>query len=112
MFKECFALEKIHGCVRYGTKISLPNGEEVEIQKLKTGDIVLSFDEVKKEFKNSKILSVIKQEITNKLKWVALTFETGKTLVCTEDHPILTSNRGWVNSIDLSSDDEIIDISM
>jgi hypothetical protein len=37
-------------------------------------------------------------------------FEDGSIVECTYDHPILTSNRGYVKVIDLTTDDDIVSI--
>jgi len=112
LFKECWALEKIHGCVQKGTKISLANGSEIPVEEISIGDVILTFDENKKEFITSVVKNVIIQEKTEKLRWLKLTLKNGRILTCTEDHPILTKNRNWVNALDLDENDEIIDISM
>jgi intein/homing endonuclease len=111
MFKECYALEKIHGCVKKGTKISLPNGEEVNIEDINVGDIVLTYNVIDKNFSHALVLNVLKKPVNNTLKWIKLTLENGRILQCTEDHPILTFNRGWVHAIDLEETDDIIDFS-
>ena len=41
-----------------------------------------------------------------------LTFDNGEILRCTYDHPILTSNRGYVKAIDLTEDDDVVNINL
>lgn len=38
--------------------------------------------------------------------WVEIFFKEG-TIICTEDHEIKTTNRGWVRASDLTSDDDV-----
>jgi hypothetical protein len=107
MFKECYAMEKIHGCLKKGTLIKLSAGEERPIEKIKAGDCVVSFEEKTKNFVKAEVAKVIIQEKTISLPWLELLLENGRTLVCTEDHKLLTS-RGWVEAKDLTLSDDIV----
>jgi len=108
MFKRCFAMEKIHGCVKFDTKIMMANGEERAISSLQSGSMVLCYDKKRRGFVESEIISVLKKEKTDTLRWLKLFLDNGRVLVCTEDHQILTDNRGWVSAIELKDNDEIV----
>jgi hypothetical protein len=41
---------------------------------------------------------------------IELTFENNKIIKCTKDHEFLTKNRGWIKAIDLTEDDDIIEV--
>lgn len=43
-------------------------------------------------------------------KWVELTLENGSTVKLTEDHEVLTSNRGWVAAGNLITEDNIVEM--
>jgi hypothetical protein len=46
LFREVYALEKIHGCLKKGTKISLANGEEIPIEEIEQGDVIITYDQL------------------------------------------------------------------
>jgi hypothetical protein len=109
LFKECYAMEKIHGCVWFRTKVLMASGEEKPIKELKAGDFIISFDENDQKFKPARIKDVIVQKKVPTLAWYRLIFSNGRRLTCTEDHPILTKNRGWIEAKDLEETDDIVD---
>lgn len=109
LFKEVFCLEKIHGCLHADSLVNLANGTLKPIQKIEKGDIVKSYDQKSKSFINSKVQATIAQDITEKLDWHLLVFENNKQMICTEDHPILTT-QGWVLAKDLTVNHDVINI--
>ena len=106
--EEVVATEKIHGCLRHDSEVMLANGEEIPISEILPDDMVLSFDVDNKSFCEKKVLNVIMQEVTDELDWYCLKFDNGRELICTEDHPVLTKNRGWTTAKELTENDEII----
>jgi len=108
MFKECFALEKIHGCLKKGSKVKLSNGRDVNIEDIRKGDIVVSYDEENKKFVDKKVLNVLIQESDIRLPWMEISLQNNKGVICTEDHPFLTK-RGWVEAMSLTISDEIVE---
>lgn len=104
---ECFCLEKIHGCVRKGTLVRLSNGLNKPIEEIKKGEEILSFDTKKRCFTTTLVDCLIIQEKTESLKWVEILLEDGRNLICTEDHPLLTT-RGWIEAVNLTVLDDII----
>lgn len=43
----------------------------------------------------------------SKKDWVKITLGNGHNIICTEDHEIKTTNRGWVEAVNLNENDEI-----
>jgi RNA ligase (TIGR02306 family) len=112
IFKEgemVYVTEKVDGCFRVDQKVMRANGEESKISEIEKGDIVLSYDENKKEFVNSEVEDVIVSK--NDKNWIRLFFDNGRNVVCTEDHLFLTSNRGWVEAIDIEEEDNVLNFS-
>jgi hypothetical protein len=52
-------------------------------------------------------------EVTHKIEalgekdWVEVTLENGSTIRLTEDHQLLTTNRGWIAAVELTEFDDI-----
>jgi len=103
--EEVIATEKIHGCFRADTPVMLANGEYRAISELQAGDMVMSYDGVK--FVTDEVVRVINQELD--VKWVKLTFDNEKDVICTEDHEFLTKN-GWIKAAELTERDELVSI--
>ena len=102
--EEAVFTEKIHGCFRYDAKVMLANGEERPISDIKPGMSVLTVNEETGQTEAKEVHSVLVQGPSCS-KWMKLSFDNGKELVCTEGHLFLTSNRGWVTAIELKEDD-------
>jgi hypothetical protein len=66
--------------------------------------MVLSYDEDTKTDCFSPILSAAATKTTK--KWVRIDFGTCK-IIATEDHEIMTTNRGWVPAGQLTSEDDV-----
>ena len=88
-------LEKIHGCLKDDTLVLMSDGSEKLIQDIVKEDVVVSYNELTKEFVSSKVIGLKTQDITDKLEWYKLEFDNGRSIVCTEDHPFLTTE-GWI----------------
>ena len=69
-------------CFAQGTLISTPDGQ-IEIEKLATGDKVLSFNELTQTIETSTVLELASQKHHNLYE---LNF-SGKTITVTDDHP-------------------------
>jgi hypothetical protein len=84
-------------CFVEGTPILLEDGTYVNIENVKVGDRVLSFD-----FKNNESVGTIVLNIFSKKvdKVVKYKFESGKELIATEDHPIYVIGKGWTSYSD------------
>lgn len=107
-FTDYFGLTVSDECLTYDSVVKtdigdLPIGKIVE-EKIKCN--VLSYNETSKEFEYKPITNWFNQGEKEVLK---LTFDNGKTLECTYDHPILTRNRGWVPAGELTEEDDIVE---
>lgn len=81
-------------CFPSGTKVSMSDGTTKDIEKIKIGEFVLSFNEKLKQVEHKKVIGS-NHPIHNDL--VKYTFSSGTNLVCTYDHPL------YVNDLDLAS---------
>lgn len=83
-------------CFPAGTLISMSNGLSCPIEQLSElgGESVLGW--TNSRFKSSTQTGLINQGIRETIQ---LTFEDGRILICTPDHPILTANSRWVEAI-------------
>ena len=81
-------------CFVAGTKIKLGNGETANIEDVKVGDEVLTFNFQK----NITEIHTVGGTGTKKVgKTVTYTFEDGTRLQATLDHPMYCKNHGWVS---------------
>ena len=86
-------------CCTKNTKVSMGIGLNFNIQDLEDLSLdVLGFDETKN--------GLIKAKQTNfkykgEKECIKITFQDGKTIECTSEHPILTSNNEWIKAQDL-----------
>jgi intein/homing endonuclease len=79
-------------CFVEGTPILLEDGTYLNIENVKVGDRVLSFDFRKNETKSSSVLNIFSKKVNEVVKYK---FESGKELIATIDHPIYVINKGW-----------------
>ena len=70
----------------------MEDGTYLNIESVKVGDRVLSFNFGKNESESSTVLDIFSKKINKVVKYV---FESGKELVATIDHPIYVVNKGW-----------------
>lgn len=97
-------------CVARDTHISMPGGDKL-VQNVTPGDYVYCYDNDTNKLKLSKVkhrwFTGIRECV--RLKWVSKYNKSLKgELICTPDHFIKTSNRGWVMAKDLSPQDSIL----
>lgn len=107
------AADEVHKCFDYDTEITTNLG------KLKIGDIVinkthcsvLSYNEQANELEWKPITNWFANEVKTPMIELTIQRENGeiKTLKCTLNHKIYTSNRGWVSASDLTKDDDIVE---
>jgi hypothetical protein len=86
IFKRCYALEKIHGCVHGGTLVLLPDGSQKPIRDLKDGDIIMSLNLSSGEFEKDTVEAMFCRPSNSTLKWFKLTTD------------------GWIKAEDLTED--------
>ena len=88
-------------CFVEGTPILMEDGTYLNIENVKVGDRVLSFDFINNESKSSNVLNIFSKKVNKVVKYV---FESGKELIATMDHPIYVIDKGWSSySDDLSN---------
>lgn len=102
-----------HGdCVRYDTKINLADGTQISIGEWteKYPDVRLLLYSIDDD--GNKVIgeghSPRIGHITDLL--IRIELENGEIFECTENHPFLTKNRGWVKAGDLLDSDELVNI--
>jgi len=76
-----------------GTRITMADDTEKNIEKVKAGDILLAFNNIDKVYEDKKVKSVNKVMLS---RFVRITLETGMQLTLTGDSPIW-AERGWVS---------------
>jgi hypothetical protein len=79
-------------CFVEGTPILMEDGTYVNIENVKVDDRVLSFDFKNNESKSSNVLNIFSKKVNKVVKY---TFENGKELIATIDHPIYVIDKGW-----------------
>jgi len=99
--EEVVITEKIHGCFREDSLVTMSDGTQKPIKDIVVGEKVKTYDVDKGLFTHSDVEGVLVQDETDQLDWFELEFDNGQTLVCTEDHPVLTTD-GWIKARDLT----------
>jgi len=79
-------------CFVEGTPILMEDGTSINIENVKVGDRVLSFDFQKNESISSNVLDIFSKKVDKVVKYE---FENGKELIATVDHPIYVIDKGW-----------------
>lgn len=104
--------QKVDGCVSPSSLIKTDKGiisifEAIE--KITSGETLLveGFNESLSIDTLTEILGCSSKKGSK--KWVCLTLENNNKLFCTEDHPIYTLNRGYVEAINLTEEDILKD---
>jgi hypothetical protein len=98
---------KLHGCFSAKTLITLADGSQLPINKLKVGDNVLSYDIEKCQYVSKEISNVYEDYLDK--DWIELEFDNGTKIKCTKDHLIFTKNRGWVEAQNLDEADIFVE---
>lgn len=106
-FFEKYNSVLVDECVNENTLILTPSGEK-PIKDIKTGELVITYNEKNKIYEANKVLEVHQNHISSKnKKMLRLELEDGKILELTENHPVFTTNRGWVRAGELNENDDI-----
>ena len=100
------AIFQFTSCLTSDSNILLSNGTEVSIADVSVGDSVKSYDENTRTF----IDKIVQNTYNNGLReCIEITMINGRSITCTNDHLMLTSNRGWVQATDLTEEDEMVE---
>lgn len=106
-FFEKYNSVLVDECVNENTLILTPSGEK-PIKDIKSGELVITYNEKNKIYEANKVLEVHQNHISSKnKKMLHLELEDGKILELTENHPVFTTNRGWVRAGELNENDDI-----
>jgi intein/homing endonuclease len=81
-------------CFVKGTKVSISETEEINIEDIKIGDTVLSFNETLKVIEKKKVINMFSQIHDDLVKY---TYSDGSSIISTFDHPF------YVNGLELAS---------
>ena len=91
-------------CIEGSMLVDMADGSKKQIDAVSVGDEVLTWDG-KGSFEHRSVIATY----DNGLKeCVELTLDNGQSLVCTSDHLVLTTNRGYVAAGDLNEDDDVL----
>jgi len=90
-------------CFVAGTMVETPHGS-VPIEDIKSGDMVLSFNERNNRFEHAEVLACSKTPVVDDLVQV---FFDDEFLICTKGHPFLTE-RGWISAANLKQSDRLL----
>jgi DNA-directed RNA polymerase II subunit RPB2 len=86
-------------CLAVGTSVSLNSGLSINIEEMENlNGNVLGWSEEKNGMTPSKQLAFMNKGTRD---CVELTYEDGRKITCTEDHPVLTSDNTWIKVKDI-----------
>lgn len=95
------------GCLVQGTKITMYDGSLKEIQDIEVNDMVLTLE-------GPKLVTHTWNPDTlenGTPECFQITFEDGYSVVCSENHPFLTTE-GWVEAKNISEKHEIVSVAL
>lgn len=95
-------------CLSETSMITMPDYSKKSIKDVLKGDVVISYNEEKKCFEEKEVLEFYDQ---GEKECIEIQLESGLKIECTYDHKFLTSNRGWVEAVDLNEEDDIIEFN-
>lgn len=107
---EVIVTEKSHGCFASESRVMLPNGEERPFREVVMDESVthiLSRDENTGEYSPQPI--TVKTVTPNGgVRWVKVNLESGRFIICTEEHPFWSNDRNtWVAAKDLRPNEDL-----
>lgn len=92
-------------CFHPDTEVVTRNGNKA-IKDVVIGDEVLSIDETTGESTWQAVTNQVKTASAHRPK-VEVTLDNDHSIKCTADHKWLTTNRGWVEAAELTSEDDL-----
>jgi hypothetical protein len=92
-------------CFIAGTKITLPNGEYKNIEEVKVGDEVLTYNEQLKVTEIG-VVGDLKSHNVNSI--IDVIFDNVDLITTTSEHPFFVKNKGWVEGKNLVKGDTCI----
>lgn len=114
LFRKCFSLEKIHGCLQSNVNVLLPNGKRKHISQIQKGEYVLGMNECN-QVVQTKVINTFNNGITGDwLKVVGTRFAAGRggngkfCIRCTPNHKFyLPSKKRYIKASKLQKGDEV-----
>ena len=94
-------------CFVKDTKITTLKGQK-NIQDIKIGQLVLTFNEITKEYEYNPVLKLYKNAALSSYL-IEIELENNTIIKVTPNHKFLTKNRGWVEATELTELDEFFD---
>jgi intein/homing endonuclease len=92
-------------CLEENTFVRISDGSERTISELRSGDEIMTWNETEMKFEPKIVDDVWCSGVKD---CIQIEFENGKSITCTPDHRILTSNRGWIQAKDLDDSDYVL----
>ncbi|PWJ43722.1 NADase-type glycan-binding domain-containing protein [Sediminitomix flava] len=81
-------------CFAAGTKIQLANSSVKNIEEIENGDMIAYMDFKTKTLKSAKVEKTEKVRHHNLVKYQ---FESGQSIIATQDHPFKLEEKGWAS---------------
>jgi len=96
-------------CFHPRTPVLMADGSLKAIGRIGRGELVKTHNEQTGEIEDKPVLRRIYSKPSKKVLKLNIKDSKGQLieLICTEDHPFYTNNRGWVAAKDLTEDDDI-----
>ncbi len=104
-------------CFVGNTKVRMGDGTFKNIKNIKTGELVLSYNEKLGIFEPKPVLRVMESKTKNLIRVYTGSDKPANggnatdLLYCTPEHPFLVKGKGWVNAEDLLLDDVLLHIT-
>lgn len=92
-------------CLLPDTKVLRKNGGYVPISEIKVKDLVITHND-----RPRSVLNVIVHQVNMDI--ICLTLDNGEIINITDEHPILTRDRGWVKAGWLTTEDVLLHVKM
>lgn len=107
-FNQILCMAGGAGCFAKGTLVHIANGF-VNIEDVKVGDKVKSFNEITQEYEFKEVLEL--KEYPSIKRMIELEFDNGQKVVCSEDHKFYVDGK-WIEAKDLSVSKKYINFPM
>lgn len=111
VYKEIYhkgAWQGIFQCVAKTTPVTLSSGDVINVEDVKVGDVVKSFDISQSQEVDMPVEAVYNNGVKPCVK---MTLSNGSSLICTPDHHVFTTTSGWVTVQDLVINEDRVVVS-
>lgn len=93
-------------CFPSGTKVTMADNTKKNIEDIKIGDSVSSFDLDSQEYRTNIVKNIYERDYDDIL--IDIELEDGTIISTTPNHPFFVENKGWVEAKDLDTDTELV----